>query len=200
MIAISPFVQQHYGLRWLLAATIILVLISAARTVARRDWEVLAALAFGALALGSQFMAVFHPVASIAVAGYASITAFMWWVSLLLLRDILMRSHRVTLDLLLGSVNIYLMVTVGFAYAYTLIEVLHSGSFAGLEVNIRELGSSIPFLYFSFVTVTTLGYGDVVPLTPVAKTLSYSQAVFGQLYLAILVARLVSMYVRESNS
>ncbi len=127
-------------------------------------------------------------------------TVFMWWVSLLLLRDILLRSHDVTIDLVLGSVNIYLLISVGFAFAYALVETVHPGSFSGLAGTTFETGAIIPFLYFSFVTVTTLGYGDIVPLTPVGKTLAYGQAVFGQLYLAILVARLVSMYVRQSRT
>jgi hypothetical protein len=53
--------------------------------------------------------------------------------------------------------------------------------------------------YFSFVTLATLGYGDVVPLGEVARGLAIIEAVAGQLYLAVMVARLVSLYVRESG-
>ena len=52
------------------------------------------------------------------------------------------------------------------------------------------------FLYYSFVTLTTLGYGDITPVHPVARMLSYLEAVIGQLYLAVLVASLVGRYGR----
>ena len=54
-------------------------------------------------------------------------------------------------------------------------------------------------IYYSFVTMTTLGYGDITPKIHVAATLAYVQALIGQLYVAILIARLVSMYSTQSD-
>lgn len=53
------------------------------------------------------------------------------------------------------------------------------------------------FVYFSFITLTTAGYGDIVPLTRAAQALSILEALFGQLYLAILISRLMAVYTRE---
>jgi hypothetical protein len=100
-------------------------------------------------------------------------------------------------------VNIYLLVGFGFSLLYGFMEYLQPGSFRGVENFLARDGSVASFTYFSFVTMTTLGYGDVVPLTAFGATAAWVQAAFGQLvqaafgqlYLAILVARLVSAYM-----
>jgi len=55
------------------------------------------------------------------------------------------------------------------------------------------------FVYYSFVTLTTLGYGDIVPLSATARSLVYMEAIFGQFYIAILVAGLVSIHISNQS-
>ena len=127
----------------------------------------------------------------------AATTLFLLVVCVLLLRDIIVRSHTVTRNLILGAINIYLMMALAFAFAYGLTEHLHPGSFTGLEEFGGGAADVINLLYFSFVTMTTLGYGDISPLTSFGMTTAYIEATFGQLYLAILLARLVSLYIQD---
>jgi hypothetical protein len=134
----------------------------------------------------------------LATSRFVATPLFLFWVCGMLLRDIVLRSHTVTTELILGAVNVYLMIGVGFAFIYGLIELLQPGSFNGLEELASTPDRVLYFLYFSFITMSTLGYGDISPLTPHGMTASYVQAIFGQMYLAILVARLVSLYIRES--
>jgi len=79
--------------------------------------------------------------------------------------------------------------------AAPVLEGIRPGSFSGLEQQGHAL--SWRFLYFSFVTLTTLGYGDVLPLTLYAQSLTYLETVLGQFYLAVLVAALVSAYLSD---
>ena len=95
---------------------------------------------------------------------------------------------------MIGAITLYLLFGVLWAIAYAVIESLVPGSFAGLSEPLSQ-GWSSDWIYFSFVTMTTLDYGDIVPLTATARTLAYMQAVFGQFYLAILVAGLVGAYI-----
>ena len=81
----------------------------------------------------------------------------------LLLRDIILRSHSVTLELILGAINIYLMVGLAFAFMFGLIEHLQPGSFAGLAEKMNAPDSILNFIYFSFITLNTMGYGDITP-------------------------------------
>jgi hypothetical protein len=95
--------------------------------------------------------------------------------------------HRV-----IGAVLLYLTIGVVFVALYTLVGVFAPGSFTGLKVHDRV---SLPpdLVYFSFTTLTTVGYGDIVPVHPFARSLSNLEAILGQLYPATLLARLVSL-------
>jgi hypothetical protein len=95
---------------------------------------------------------------------------------------------------IIGAVSLYLLLGVFWAVAYTVVEIANPGSFDGLTVRYGQ-GWDSDWLYFSFVTMTTLGYGDMLPLSAIARMLAYVQAVFGQFYIAILVAGLVSAYL-----
>ncbi len=101
---------------------------------------------------------------------------------------------------LVGAVCVYLLLGVIWAVAYTILEVISPESFEGFTP-LMGCGWDNEWLYFSFVTMTTLGYGDLVPVSATARALAYMQAVFGQFYVAILVAGLVSAYIssRQMN-
>jgi len=195
MLLASPFLSDDAGLNWLLSVFLMLVLLAAARTVAQRKRSYLVALILGTLALFSHVGVLSTEIYSVATIRYASTALFLYWVCFLLLRNIVLRIHSVTLELVLGAVNVYLMLGVGFSFTYGLIEHLQPGSFTGLEELAATTDPVSYFLYFSFITLSTLGYGDISPLTPYGMTVSYLEAIFGQLYLAILVARLVAMYI-----
>jgi len=104
--------------------------------------------------------------------------------------------RRITTNRIVGTINLYLMFGVLWATVYAFIERMIPGSFAGLSRPIVQ-GWSGEWLYFSFVTMSTLGYGDLVPVSATARTFAYLQAIFGQFYIAILVAGLVSAYITE---
>jgi len=95
---------------------------------------------------------------------------------------------------LLGVVCVYLLLGVIWALSYSMIELAIPGSFSGFEAW-SDGGWDSEWLYFSFVTMTTLGYGDLLPISATARALAYLQAVFGQFYIAVLVAGLVSAYI-----
>jgi Ion channel len=102
------------------------------------------------------------------------------------------RSGPVTFHRIQGAVAGYVLLGVIWAVAYFLVEHLRPGAFSG-PVRVEDGARS--WLYFSFVTLTTVGYGDVLPVHPIARSLAVLEAVIGPLYLAILLARLVSLAV-----
>ena len=100
---------------------------------------------------------------------------------------------RITLRRLQGAIVMYLNFATIFAAAYGLIWELSPGAFANLvapEGGPEEIGS---MLYFSFTTLTTTGYGDIVAIDPFARSLANFESVLGQFFIAITVARLVTM-------
>jgi len=100
---------------------------------------------------------------------------------------------RITFHRLQGAVVIYLSLATIFASAYSLICELIPGAFANLAAHISGLEEVATVLYFSLATLTTTGYGDIVPLDPFARSLANLESVIGPFYLAITVARLVTL-------
>jgi hypothetical protein len=101
---------------------------------------------------------------------------------------------RVTYHRIIGAVLLYLTVAIIFAALYSFIGTLDPKAFVGLSVqDSPKLATQL--IYFSFATLTTTGYGDVAPVHPVARSLCNMEAIFGQLYPATLLARLVTLEI-----
>lgn len=99
------------------------------------------------------------------------------------------REGEITYHRIVGSIVVYLMVGLIYTYIFHAVYLLNGpSSFNNIS------GSALKeFLYFSFTSLTTMGYGDITPVHPLARSLANSEALIGQLYPAILIARLVSM-------
>lgn len=101
---------------------------------------------------------------------------------------------RITYHRVIGAVLLYLAIGLLFVALYTLVDYFHPGSFKGMAAA-DELPLPSDFVYFSFVTLTTVGFGDVVPVNPIARSLCNVEAIIGQLYPATLLAYLISLDV-----
>jgi voltage-gated potassium channel len=110
------------------------------------------------------------------------------------------KDRAITFNHLCGAVCTYLFIGLTWSYTYLLIELLAPTSF-NYVTQFDLLGSkSLEFMYYSFVTLTTLGYGDISPVSDIAKTISWMEAVTGQLYLTMLIALLIAKYVARTQS
>ncbi|MEE9130444.1 MAG: potassium channel family protein [Phycisphaerales bacterium] len=119
---------------------------------------------------------------------YASIT----WI---LLRR-LFTGEKITRDTLCQAFSVYLLLGVAWALAYALLELVSPGSFT-FSGGALDDSRFDRFIGFSFVTLTTLGYGNISPETPRADAIATLQAVVGQAYLAVVIARLVAIQIAE---
>jgi voltage-gated potassium channel len=102
-------------------------------------------------------------------------------------------SGSITFNKIVGSICIYLLIGVVWSLFYLLLTFFDASAFKGLE-NTVGIGDW-NYIYFSFVTLTTLGYGDISPVNGLARALAYLEAVCGQFYMAVLVASLVSAHL-----
>ena len=105
-------------------------------------------------------------------------------------------ARAISLDRVLGAICVYMLLGIIYAVAYAILHLLVPDAFSPAVASAEDLND---WLYFSFVTMTTLGFGDIVPVTATARSLAYSQAVVGQFYIAILVAGLVSAYIAAGD-
>jgi hypothetical protein len=110
-------------------------------------------------------------------------------------------SRSLTFDSIFGAVCGYLFLGLGWAVCYAMIESFQPGSFQISRSLIAGGETSHPLLhlltYYSFVTLTTVGYGDISPISPTTRTFAWIEAITGQFYLAVIVAGLVSMLVTK---
>jgi len=106
------------------------------------------------------------------------------------------KQDEVTRDLITGAAVVYLLMAIMWVFIYRVVEIAHPGSFT---ITTTQIHDQMRFIYFSLVTITTLGYGDIVPTTNLARSLATLEAVIGQLYLMTTVAWLVGVRVTQSR-
>ena len=110
---------------------------------------------------------------------------------------IVVQSEEVTKETIYAAIVAYMLMALMWAFLYMILELLAPGSFSFPEKGFRA--ETMRFKYFSFVTITTLGYGDITPLTNKASALVLVEALVGQIYLVVLVAWLVGMHVSRRS-
>jgi hypothetical protein len=133
-----------------------------------------------------------HPLLSAVTLGFWTLIGFI--AAAIALR-FAMNASRIDSEHLYAALSAYLLAGIFFGLFYWAIEQFHPGTFA-----VTGEFSRVSAMYFSFVTLATLGYGDIVPRTDVARGIAIVEGVGGQLFLAVLVARLVSLYSRGNQT
>lgn len=128
--------------------------------------------------------------------------AFQWFIVAFLLFltfvigqffRFILRAPQVNSEVLCAGISIYLLLALWWTGAYTLTARMVPGSFGGLPTSSPNL-EGFEALYFSLVTLTTVGFGDITPLSRPARMLAMVEALTGTLYMAVLVSRLVSLH------
>jgi hypothetical protein len=171
------------------------VLLSTLRMLSRNPIEFAIATSIGGLAIAASIMAAISPTVAIMATKAVLASAFCGFLSAVILREVL-QDEAVDADTIRGAICAYLFVGVCWAGAYAFVEQISPGSLAipGAAHGAAQAETRPEtLLYFSFVTLATLGYGDILPTTPVTRALAWMEAVFGQFYIAALVARLVGL-------
>src|SRR5579862_9809040 len=130
--------------------------------------------------------------------------AIAWLIAGLTLSAVVARAvfgpGKVTFHRIVGGILLYLTIGLTFVALFGLVALNVSNAFKGLESVEGNFAIAGNLIYFSFVTLTTIGYGDIVPLHPYARGLANLEAVIGQLYPATLLARLVTLEITSAKS
>ena len=187
------------------AGLFFVMLLSAVHAVSRRGIVIVAMLLLVGLLVVLWVVNRFVDSKWIEVAREADSAVLLGFTITVLFRH-LFATDRVTWNTIAASLCIYLLMIVLWAELYAIMAMLDPSAFklpteyvsVGAFKEFAGQGSTIA-LYYSLVTMTTLGYGDIVPVSPLARTLAGLQAVTGQLYIAVLVARLVGLHIVHSR-
>jgi len=171
-----------------------LIVISGVLAVARRPLTTVPMLAIALANLAVRWLNAHSPDLGLDFwdEGLSALTLLV--LTLVVLAQVF-RPGRITPPRIMGAVAVYLLLGIMWAYGYHMVLRLDPNAFQMAQVprTVAEWKASL--LYFSFVTLTTVGYGDILPLNPIARALANLEALIGQLYPAILIARLVSLEI-----
>lgn len=140
--------------------------------------------------------------AGVILCGHACEILFFMAAAGLIVKS-LVNAPSLTFDSIFGAVCGYLFLGLGWAVFYSVIERYQPGSFHISQALMTDEEPSRPqphvLTYYSFVTLTTVGYGDITPISPATRTFAWIEAITGQFYLAVIVAGLVSLLVSRKN-
>ena len=189
-----PFVEEIKDGDIIVSLLLSLVLLSAILAVASRGRTLTVALLLAIPAVAARWLNHFQPhllpPAIFLVAGIGLVA----FVVVNLLRFVL-RAPSVDVEVLCASISAYLMLGLIWTMAYWLVDQLTPGAFAfNTTTGTKESMEGFNAFYFSFVTLSTVGYGDITPVSKVARMLAATEAMTGLLYVAVLIARLVGLY------
>jgi voltage-gated potassium channel len=197
-IVVSPFLAPYPSFNILAHAALSVALFVAAYAVQKQEKQ------------RSYAMALLLPLLILYWLGIYNIVPFSRLVSYLLFAVYfgllvysyavqIARSRRVTTNVLYGTFCLYLIVGLFWGSLYMVLHELSPGSYSGVLLDKAQGSSFHIFNYFSMVTLTSLGYGDITPQTPGAASLCQFEALVGQFFTAVLVAWLVGMFMFEKQ-
>ena len=197
-LVVMPIMEQTHAGRLLFNVGLTFVLIVAAGAIRRDRGAFAASTVVTIVAIPLLWLTMISQSSALYLASHLVGIALIALAAMLILNNVI-RRHLATMHAILGTICVYLLLGQGWALAYSVLDHVQDEPFAfahqrTVEVfgDERDPTSYSQLVYFSFVTMTTLGYGDVSPRSAEAETLTWLQAVAGQFYIAILVARFVN--------
>jgi hypothetical protein len=193
---ISPFLESHLA-DILVSVFLFLLLVAGTSSVTNRKTFRAFSVLIAGIAMVTSVLHQIIPNPALKALWNISAVAYFSLLIYVLLRKVF-RDGPVTGDRVRGAIAVYLLVGLTWSFIYHFIALVIPGAFsvpASLTARPGEQEYQATLSYFSFVTMTTLGYGDVVPVSPVARVFVIIEALIGQLYPATLLARLVSLEI-----
>jgi hypothetical protein len=195
MLIVGPLVEEFVKLSILIDVLWSAILVSAIYAISQKKRHIVIAVLLALPMLGSIWTKYYVQPKALVVVGSLCGAAFFLF-SIIQMLIFIYSQKKITRDLIVGAAVVYLFMALMWTFIFVVVETLHPGSFnlpEGLDIE-----ATSQFVYYSFVTLTTLGYGDITPITPMARSLCVLEAVIGQLYLVVQVAWLVGVHVSQS--
>jgi len=196
LLVVVPILNRFAPARIFLDIFLTAVVISMVYAISHKKGYVIAGLTLAAVTLAPVWLQYFYPNKSMAAIGMLAGVFFIAVVIANIL-GFMLKSEEVNREIIYAAILLYLMAALLWAFVYTFLELVDPASF-NIDLG-RPEGYLLVFQYYSFVTITTLGYGDITPVTEVTKAFSVLEAVVGQLYMVVAVAWLVGMYVSKKS-
>lgn len=196
MLVVGPFIRDYGKLRYFFDLVVSAIFLSAMYAIVEKTRHLIIAVCLAVPMLLSVWLKYLLDVKAFSITGEICGILFFAY-SIYNIVKYLFKQKEVTKETIYAAVVIYMLLAFMWARAYRLLDMIHPGSFSMPEGNV--FSDTTVYLYYSFVTITTLGYGDISPLTDKASGLSIMEAISGQIFLVVLVSWLVGMHVSKRS-
>ncbi len=200
MLVLYPFLEGGITQTIILNILVSAICFSGVYAVSSSKKNLIIALALGVPWFATSWITLIIPSPSVILVSISTsfLMLFYAFTALMILLFVL-KSEQISGDILYGAVSVYLLIGGAFSMIYVLIETLYPGSFSlDLTHSVNGAVDWADFLYYSFTTLTTMGYGDITPSTSHARSFAMLEALIGVMYLAIIIGRLVGLYIAHS--
>ena len=200
LLLVYPFMGSHGVVSWIIDFILLGVVASAVRVAKGGStnyymiWLLgLAAFVFSLLGRSIDIEAVYP-------AGAGLRALFMGYLIVVIFDDVI-RSKNITFDTVFGASCVYVLLGLCFGAVYAMFESLVPGAFSvpaaahSIEGILGQSTTEFDLTYFSLVAMTTVGFGDIVPIAPLARSMAAIEGMIGQLYVTIIIARLVGLEI-----
>ena len=192
---LCPFLEGFIGINILMDILFSLILISGIYAISEKKLVLIIGLLIALPTIVAQWSHFFLIIPSLELVHRIFGAVFFAYV-LIIMISYLFKEKNVTVEVITSAISVYFLIGLTWTFVFSLLEIFHPGSFSLSSQNqVKDIDQ---LFYYSFVTLTTIGYGDITALTLPAGSLSALEAMMGQIYLAVLVARLVGMYILQS--
>ncbi len=204
LLVLATFMEQNPVLYILFVICMFAVFGSVIHAIRKRRRPKVFAIICGAAAVIGGFLWAIPGIPIETIEGSLIVTAFAYAAFVFIaihsiMRDVLI-SDRAVADRIVGSICAYLLIGMFFAFIYGGVALFLPGAFDLRGGTLHSLEDFRDYLYFSYTTLTTTGFGDMVATHPFTRLLAIFEALIGPLYLAVMVARLVGMHLNESKA
>jgi hypothetical protein len=196
MLVLTPFLDEFIQTRIMMDVFLTAIFILIIYTIRLKRYQAIIALALALPLIISTWSVYFVDIKTVSLLTRIFGALFFAYAAINILR-IIIKSEKVTRETIFAAIVAYLLIALLWAFLYIILELTSPGSFSFPDWGSR--GETMRFEYLSFITITTLGYGDITPVTDQASALVLIEAVVGQIYLVVLVAWLVGMHVSRRS-
>jgi hypothetical protein len=194
--------EPHSVVARLIDFTFLVLFITTFFAVWRNVWMLIGVVLLGLPTFGLRILVTIFDITPLTTTSYAFGALFFGFMFISIIHHIL-NTSAVSKNTIYGAVAAYLLIGISFAFVFGILLEVAPNALAIPETSQSEvlaLHEAFNILtYYSFTSLTTLGFGDINPVLPLARTLSYIEAALGQLYLAILIARLVGLHISGTH-
>jgi hypothetical protein len=194
MFVFRPFLTERVGIAYLMEIFFFLVFLSAVYAIRQKKSVFIIALL---LVLLTEILALLSYLKDIPSLDMLSniLGGLLLAYTVTIIVHHLFTEDKITGDMIMGAICAYFLMGLVWSLGYSTLEFFQPGSFQMPQGTVNQA----TFTYYSYVTLTTLGYGEITPISAPARSFAVLEAMMGQIYLAVLIARLVGIHIAQSS-